>query len=262
LAAARHDFGGGSPHGTVGTVMEPIRALWIGPTLSVMERLSIASFLKNGHPYHLYVYDEVAGVPPGTVVEDANRILPASRIFQYREFPSYAGFSNYFRYKLLLEQGGYWCDADMVCLKPFTFDTEYVFSSELSDLETEVANCGVIKAPRGSEAMQFAWDQCASKDWREIQWGETGPKLIAAVIERFDLDRYRHPYTTFCPVRHQRWRIPIEPEAPALPEGAYAVHLWNELWRRWSVDKDARYPASCLYERLRRQYLDEEAPAA
>ena len=83
-----------------------IQGLWIGTELSVMEQLSIASFLHSGHHYHLYVYDDLKHVPAGTVVRDASEILPSSSIFQYKNRPSYAGFSNFFRYKLLLERGG------------------------------------------------------------------------------------------------------------------------------------------------------------
>lgn len=81
-----------------------IQGLWIGPELSVMEQLSISSFLLNGHDYHLYVYDDVKNIPFGAVVMDANEILASSRIFQYKRSPSYAGFANSFRYKLLLER--------------------------------------------------------------------------------------------------------------------------------------------------------------
>src|SRR5437870_1345057 len=98
-----------------------VQGLWIGPELSVMEQLSVASFMRNGHEYHLYVYDDVKNIPAGTVIKDASEILPASRIFQYKHFPTYAGFSNFFRYKLLLERGGWWIDTDTVCLKPFDF---------------------------------------------------------------------------------------------------------------------------------------------
>jgi hypothetical protein len=42
-----------------------IQSLWIGPELSRLEQLSIASFLKNGHPYELHVYDELPGIPAG-----------------------------------------------------------------------------------------------------------------------------------------------------------------------------------------------------
>src|SRR5579883_2826667 len=71
-----------------------------------MERLCIASFLKHGHEVHLYVYQDTEGIPPGTVVRDGREILPESRIFMYREYATYAGFANFFRYKLLLEKGG------------------------------------------------------------------------------------------------------------------------------------------------------------
>jgi hypothetical protein len=61
-----------------------------------MERLSIASFLANGHDYHLYVYGEIENVPPGTVLKAADEILPKSMIFQYKNYPSYAGSRTFF----------------------------------------------------------------------------------------------------------------------------------------------------------------------
>src|SRR4029077_9309329 len=94
-----------------------------------MERLCITSFLQNGHPFHLYVYQPIEGVPDGTVVLDANQILPSSRVFKYKDHDTYAGFSNFFRYKLLCEKGGWWVDADTVCLQPFEFPEPLVFSS-------------------------------------------------------------------------------------------------------------------------------------
>src|SRR4051794_6165389 len=109
---------------------ETIQSLWIGERLSAMERLCISSFLQHGHPYDLYVYRDIAGIPLGTVVLDGNQILPASRIFTYTEHQTYAGFANFFRYKLLLEKGGWFVDADTICLRPFHFRDDYVFSSE------------------------------------------------------------------------------------------------------------------------------------
>jgi len=95
-----------------------------------MEQLSICSFLLNGHDYHLYIYDHVKNIPAGTVIRDANEVLPAARIFQYKHRPSYAGFANLFRYKLLFERGGWWVDTDTICLKAFDFHDEYVFSTQ------------------------------------------------------------------------------------------------------------------------------------
>src|SRR3954451_20135313 len=128
---------------------EVIQGLWIGAELSIMEQLSIASFLENGHEYHLYVYDAVKNVPARAVLKDANEILPASRIFQYKHQASYAGFANFFRYKLLLERGGWWVDTDVICLTPFDFAEEHVFATEMCRGE-EVVTSGIIKAPVGS----------------------------------------------------------------------------------------------------------------
>ena len=46
-----------------------------------MERLSISSFLKNGHPFHLYVYEAVKGIPEGVTIKDASDVLPTDKIF-------------------------------------------------------------------------------------------------------------------------------------------------------------------------------------
>jgi mannosyltransferase OCH1-like enzyme len=234
---------------------EVIQGLWIGPELSVMERLSIGSFLRNGHDYHLYTYGDLGNVPPGTVIKDANEILPKSRIFQYQHQASYAGFANFFRYKLLLERGGWWADTDIVCLKPFDFPDSYVFAAEICE-EREVMTSGVIKAPAGSEAMAHAWKICQSKVPEQLMWGETGPRLVAEIVDKYSLHACVKSYSLFCPLGYQQWREIIKPETDrSLLETSYAVHLWNEMWRAAGQDKNAEYEPGSLYERLKRKYL-------
>jgi mannosyltransferase OCH1-like enzyme len=233
-----------------------IQGLWIGPELSVMERLSISSFLANGHDYHLYVYDHVKNVPPGTLLKDGNEILPAARIFQYRRSPSYAGFANFFRYKLLLERGGWWADTDTICLKPFDFPEEYVFSSEINDRGREVVNAGVIKSPAGGSVMAYAWSVCQKKKPARLIWGETGPKLMAKAVKKFSLEKHRQAHYVFCPVDYWAWREVLQPDRKKpLDAGTFAIHLWNEMWRAAGQAKDADYHPTCLYEELKRSYL-------
>jgi hypothetical protein len=236
-------------------MLEPIQSLWVGPRLSVMEQLSIASFLHLGHEFQLYVYDEPTGVPPGTTLLDGSRILPASRIFSYTEHPSYAGFANFFRYKLLLEHGGWWVDADMVCLRPFEFASPYVFSSE--DLSgTFHVNVGALKAPPGSPVMQYAWDTCQSLDPKRLEWSQCGPKLAQRAVDAYSLRDYVQPPHVFCPTHPSAWRKVLDPAADwSLPESTRAIHLWNEMWRRGGQSKDGAYDPNCLYEKLKRRYL-------
>lgn len=49
-----------------------IQTLWIGDSLSSMERLCLSSFFQNGHEVHLYVYSDVANIPPGIIVKDGD----------------------------------------------------------------------------------------------------------------------------------------------------------------------------------------------
>ena len=220
-----------------------------------MEQLSICSFLKNGHEYHLYAYDPLANVPPGTVVRDANEILPRAKIFQYRHQQSYAGFSNFFRYKLLLERGGWWADTDLVCLKPFDFPDQHVFGSEICD-GREVLTSGIIKAPAGSEAMAHAWGVCQTKIPEQLIWGETGPRLIAEIVDKYSLQPCVKPYQVFCPLGYQEWRKMLEPNKDDSWLGtSHAVHLWNEMWRAAGENKNASHDPQSPYELLKRTYL-------
>ena len=232
-----------------------VQCLWIGRSLSPLEQLSIRSFLANGHEVHLYLYEQIDGVPSGTYVRNAERVLPRSAQFLYREYPSYAGFSNFFRYRLLLQNGGWWVDLDTICLRPFDFASEYVFSSEDVPGGGTKANVGATKVLAGCELMADLWRQCESFDVSKLGWGECGPKLMAEAIGRHDLDRFVQAPAAFCPIPWWEWRNVLDPdEACDLPEDTYAIHLWNEMWRRASVDKFAEVAAGSLYARLQERF--------
>ena len=124
-----------------------VQGLWIGPQLSAMEELSITSFLANGHQYHLYVYDEVRDVPPGALLFNAEEILPAEWIFR-DDRGTFCSFANFFRYKLLLERGGWWVDLDIICLRHFDLEQAYVFMAEKDRLGN-----AVIRVPPASGLM-------------------------------------------------------------------------------------------------------------
>jgi mannosyltransferase OCH1-like enzyme len=187
---------------------------------------------------------------------DANEILDSAYIFQYKGRPSYAGFANYFRYKLLLERGGWWADTDTICLKPFDFPDDYVFSSEIDYKGREVVNAGVIKTAPGSEIMAYAWGVCQKKDPPRLVWGETGPRLMAKAVKKFALGKFKKSYQTFCPVDYEQWSMLVQPNLHLhFDDCTYAIHLWNEMWRAAGQDKNAPYHPTCLYERLKEDYL-------
>jgi hypothetical protein len=233
----------------------PVQGLWIGGILSSMERLSIKSFIENGHSYHLYTYGKVKGIPERTTLRNATEILPASMIFKYTQHSSFAGFADYFRYKLLLERGGWWADLDMICLKPLDQSADYVFSSQSKPDGTENVTSGLIRAPASSPLMEFLFTQCLSKEPSKLEWGEVGPMLMAKGVKMFGLEEYVSPASMFCPVPYFQWPKLLAPGYdPNAFEGAYTVHLWNEMWRRRNCDKNGTFPPTCIYEYLKRRY--------
>src|SRR4026207_1011099 len=145
-----------------------IQGLWIGKGLSVMEQLSIKSFIDNGHEYHLYVYEDVEGIPKGTIIKNADEVVSREHIFRDEVLKAHVSFSDLFRYKLLLEKGGYWADVDIICLKPFDFKSDYVFAAEKTAKNSDErkkygSNCVngcVMKAPAQSEIMKFCYEMC------------------------------------------------------------------------------------------------------
>lgn len=243
---------------------EPVQSLWIGRRLTAMEQTAIRSFLASGHPYHLYCYEHVEGVPAGTIVEDGNDILPAASIFTYAEGfaqGSPAAFSNAFRYRLLLDRGGWWVDTDVVCLRPFEFGADRLWATERTDPPGELTvSTSVIKAPPGDELMAWAWKACSAIDTAKVTFGQIGPRMLQAGVDALNLHAFMRPHTFFSPVPFYDWAKMLDPRHEfTLGREVYGIHLWNQMWAAHQVDKDDSFPPECLYERLKRRFQDQRA---
>lgn len=246
-----------------------IQSLWIGDELSLMEQLCILSFLKNGHPFHLYTYEEVKNIPAGTVIKDASELINPDRIFKYQKRDTYSGFANMFRYKLLLEKGSYWVDTDVICLRPFDNDSEYIFAKSRStepsgrmDGKYEMENC-VIKAPAGSGIMEYCYKESLSRDPIELEFCDTGPNLLELAVKKYGLEDYTASAETYCPISYRHWgrvingrlSVSLLEKARLALHRSKGLHLWNEMWRLNHVTKNAQFPESCIFERLKKRYL-------
>jgi hypothetical protein len=213
--------------------------LWIGTKLTMMEKLSIRSFIANGHEFHLYCYQPIEGVPEGTVIKDGREIVPESDICKFRAL---ANFSDWFRYNLIFQKGGWWVDLDTICLKPFDFIEEYVH------------NCNPFKCPPHSPVMEWCIRECEKKDWSTSQWTDLGPGLCQKAKKLFPQIAFGEG-DTFHPISWENWRQFLSPRAPRIPQTSYAVHLCHEMWRISVQDFDTHYPPTCLYEKLKARYL-------
>jgi hypothetical protein len=238
--------------------MTVIQSLWIGTTLSALQQLSIRSFLAYGHEYHLYAYRPIDGVPDGTIVRDASDILPVDSVFCYQEGfgkGSFSAFSNFFRYQLIFERGGWWADTDVICLRRFSFDEEFVIATQLDNDFTLQCATSVFKAPRGAPLMRYCADVVRGRDKRTLQWAEIGPILFDEAVTRFSLNAYQVPVAVFNPINWFQFRAIVEPgfELSRIAD-SYAVHLWNQMWKSENLDPEADPPSNSLYAILRGRY--------
>ena len=249
------------------TMSDIIQSLWIGGELSLMEQLSAKSFIDHGHEYHLYTYGDVKNIPEGVIVKDGNEILPESEIFRY-ENGSVSAFSNYFRFMMLYKKGGYWADSDLICVKPFTFEEEYVIAREpvLRYEGRHVTSC-FIKLPKNSAVTLSAINiQKAHKKLilsGQMKWS-SGPKTIKAIVEKHNLQKYILPWNNVCSCAWNHGMSIVNPDIKPdrrvisrmneIPDKMVAIHLWNEMWRRQGINKNDTFHPESLYEQLKKKH--------
>jgi len=210
-----------------------VHGLWIGKRLSSLELLTIHSFLRHGHEFHLWLYDDLeTPLPNGVILENAEEMLPRSRIFRKRDIDPETGvgklslglFSDLFRYKLLYEKGGWWVDMDVTCLRPFNFQTDYVFHPH----RVGVVN-NIVKCPARSILMKMTYEQVEREANENSPWLISN-RILSANVKRLKLDRFSFP--DMC--NQENWRDAIEPlicSDVSLPPHWYAIHWTNEMWR-------------------------------
>ena len=220
------------------------QSFWLQDELPPLEHLCIKSFIAHGHRFRLYSYADVANMPRGCEAADARLVLPEERLFYY-ESPHHVGsvsaFSNLFRYKLLLEHGGWWVDTDVLCLTPEIPDAEYVFAKESPVLY----GTATLRAEAGSLLMGTALSRAEQAGTR-FAFGATGSYLLTELIHEFDLENEAWETESIYPVS---WTDPLavfNPGRRAELEQRLAsskfLHLWTTVLRRANVLKSVRPP--------------------
>jgi hypothetical protein len=226
-----------------------VHGLWIGQRLSLMEQLTLRSFVACGHRFVLWLYGRLEeDVPPGVEVRDANTIIPRQRVFCYQAGirpGSYAGFSDLFRYKLLYDSGGWWSDLDVVCLKPLDFDAWYAFHPHV-DLGLVGS---VLKAPPRTELMRrcATWTAENVDEWNVV-W--TRPiRILVHEAQRLGLGQYVLPAETALVDWRDGEKYATTADRP--PASLHVLHWCNEWLNTRQFDKNAPIPGTTYHNLLK-----------
>lgn len=206
--------------------MQPeLNTLWVDGPLSHLERICLASMLKQGHRVTLHTYGKVTNVPQGIIIKSATDTLPLDDTYRHRKTSSISLFADYFRCVLLKKEMGVWVDLDCFLLQPLEVPSHgYLLGHELNTI-----NSAVLHLPSDSPILHDLLTACTApnkspywldfrrkiikraayiisgKKWHlgDMGWGIVGPVALTRLIPRYNLLDKVQPMKAFYPVDRQ-----------------------------------------------------------
>lgn len=236
--------------------LPPVAALWIGGSLSWLERLCLTSFVEMGHPTTLYTYGPVDFVPEGVSVRDGREIADVDGFITHERSGSFALFSDFFRFHLMAKAPGViWVDTDIYCWKPLVLGQPHVFGYEAPNR----MNGAVLGLPPDSEALRLMLDftaapytipeffgpkvraeyeaRAAAGDpvhASEMPWGVWGPLGLTWALRKSGEERFAQPEAVFYPVpfaaRSNFFKRPLLAQR-MIAEETLTIHIWGRIKR-------------------------------
>lgn len=261
-----------------------VTSLWVGEKLPPVSRLCIKSFLDYGHDFQLFCYKEYEDLPTGLKLRDAREILPEEEIFRDTSHSSFAAFADWFRMKFLSEEGGFWVDMDVVCLKKgipadetwfcrqnasevavgaVRFPAHHLVPTALANLANDPASPVPWDTPEEKRAKEELRQRLPDvrERRRQIPWGFCGPQGFTRALKHFGLYEQAASPPHMYPVAWEEWQTLYSGEvslsSPTM-EKAWAVHLWGEMLRYKPDVWDHRSENSLVSELLHKHMSKKE----
>jgi len=212
-----------------------------GRRLSPLEILCLRSFVAQGHTIDLYTFNQSINTDSllGVTIKDASSIAPliAAHMTKYVQIASgtadesvlndYAGaFIDYFRYKLLYDNGGYWIDTFTLQVKELPTDSPYFFGWRDNMIDT-----GIILLPPGHQAMA----QCLLQTEEVIATRnfkvDTGQELLTDAITHNGLSGYWESVTEIYAVQNSEmyavYKRDMKIPLTRTFRPSFCLHFWN-----------------------------------
>ncbi len=225
---------------------------WHGAALSPIEWVCLSSFIERGHKVRLFCFEEMR-VPKGVVLADASEILPREEIVLFNG--SIAGFTDLFRYKLILRTGEWWIDTDVYCLREDIPDCQYAWARQDDDL----INGAVLKFPANDEKLEVIYEIAA--EIGQTFWTQRGPDLLTKQLSSETFANHFGSRKEFYPVHWLETFLFWLPHCAHVVEqkcyDASFVHLWTSVFPQMGVDRFSRPPAGSFLDHVFAPHRDD-----
>lgn len=230
---------------------QSFNTFWQGGELPPLEWSCLESFVANGHRLRLFSFDRIT-VPSGVFLESAYNIAKKEDLFLFED--SFSAYSNIFRYKFLLESGGWWIDSDVYCLTDDVPDCRYAWAHE----DVRLINGAILKFPQGDRSLEGIKDEALRINAGIQFWGELGPNLLTKHLSELASEDHFGSRRSFYPIHWIESFLFWLPEARTIIEQriktAHFVHLWSSVLRRYGIDVKRAVPAHSFLAQLYDRY--------
>jgi hypothetical protein len=239
-----------------------VNMLWIGGDLSNIELLSINSFLKNDYAVNLWTYQPITNIPDGVMKNDANLIIPEDEIFKVRG--SVAPFSDIFRLKLINEQGGMWSDIDVVALKPAEdiFNSSFVVTEDIwegswrKDKPYTITNCVIYNShSEPGNLIDVVYNFASTFPKEKIAWSTIGPDALHNISDIYPDHGFDIKPVVFANSIPAGKITEVLLNPGDVDPDAQFLHLYNDMWRRQNLNKNAKPPQGSILDGLYKKYF-------
>ena len=228
---------------------------WMGK-LSNYEVVCIESFYKKGFETILWTYDSTNAylndLVEGIQIKNAEEIVPKSYLEKFKQNNqknNLSSFSNYFRYKLLTKNGGWWFDTDCYCLKSVDDFIKLAKDKNILIGKTKdnLINGSVIflnDKKLFDDLIEYIESKLKIKNYN-FYWGEIGPYLLTEYFEDI-IDVL--PPSVFYQINPNEFHYIFDSRKNKKVEvreslnDSYVLHFWNEMIRRFLINKSKLPP--------------------
>lgn len=223
-----------------------------------LEKASVKSFINHGFDVNLWSFNGLK--VEGARSRDARDILPTEyltkfkmvNIFRNRVFDnqsSFTAFSDLFRMKVLIPDGGWYFDCDSLCLKDqsvfykLRLNKQFVICDEYYNpgRENRIYNSAFYSSGLHAQNLyDRAIQICEEQDF--LEWGDIGPKLFGDYVDQNDLRKYVLKPFVFHPIWHSILDLLYDPQkvdiAMEKTKKSLISHVFNGDLSNRGIDKN------------------------
>lgn len=228
---------------------------WMGK-LTNYELVCIESFYKKGFETILWTYEpnhkSLDSIHENIIIKNAEEIVPKTylgKFTQNNQKNNLSSFSNYFRYKLLTKNGGWWFDTDCYCLKTVE---EFIKLSQnrnivIGKTRDNLVNGSVIFLNDKNlfiDLIEYIENKLIVEKYN-FYWGEIGPYLLTEYLKN---NNNVLPPKFFYEINPNQFHFIFDSRKNKkitvykTLEDSYVLHFWNEMLRRFLINKSKLPP--------------------